>query len=247
MEERRRIPLTVATADPHACTPAVRRRVLAEVPFFAGLGPDEIDAIDRLCRTEAVQSDEPVYHAGQAATRLMVVASGVVKTTRLSIDGRETVTDVLGPGDFLGALPTLGQDTYPDSAWALSPACLLTLGADDFDAALTKFPSVARAALEAVATRLAHTQAALHSSGAGVEARLASKLLTLADKLGEEWHDGLLLQVPLSRDDLAAMTGARTETVSRIMSAWRRQGLVESGRRWLAIRDRAGLAARSDH
>lgn len=246
MEERRRIPLRVAEADPHSCTPEVRRHVLGEVPFFAGLDPDELGVVDALCRTDGYQVDQPIYHAGFEATRLFVVATGVVKTVRTSLDGRQTVTDVLGPGDFFGALPALGTERYPDSAWALTPACLLSLGTEDFAAVLDRFPSVARGTLETVGRRLAQTQAALHHSGATVEARVASALLALADKLGEDWRQGVLLQVPLSREDLAAMTGARTETVSRVLSGWRRQGLVESGRRWVAIRDRHALAALSD-
>lgn len=246
MEERRRIPLKVAVADPHTCTPEVRRRALSEVPFFSGLSPEELRFVEDRSHAEGFQVDQPIYHAGFEATRLFVVATGVVKTTRLSLDGRETLTDVLGSGEFFGALPAVGLDRYPDSAWALSPVCLLTFGVADFAAILDRFPLVARGALEAVARRLSDTQAALHRSGATVEARVASALLALALKLGEDWRDGVLLQVPLSRDDLAAMTGARTETVSRVLSNWRRQGVVDSGRQWVAIRDETRLAEIAD-
>lgn len=246
MAERRRVPLRVEEADAHYCTPDVRRRVLGEVPFFAGLDPDELQKVDARCRAAAYQADEAVYLAGFEADRLFVVATGVVKTTRMSSDGRETVVDVLGPGDFLGALPALGLETYADSAWALSPGCLLTLGVKDFQDILEEFPSVARAALEAVSQRLASTQRALHRSGATVEQRVASILLDLAGKLGEEWRDGILVHAPLSRDDLAALTGARPETVSRVLSDWRRRDLVDSGRRWIALRDPDKLAEVSD-
>jgi CRP-like cAMP-binding protein len=101
---------------------------------------------------------------------------------------------------------------------------------------------VALAALEGVTLRLSRTQDAVHRlSGAPVERRLAAVLLLVADRVGEPWKDAILLQVPLTREDLAAMTGAATETVSRVISQWRREGLVETGRRWVAIRDRAAL------
>lgn len=163
--------------------------------------------------------------------------------TRLSADGRETLLDLLGPGDFLGALPALGQEKYSDSAWTLTPACLLGLEAHAYTAIMEQFPSVAMATLKGVSRRLTESQQAVHLlSGAPLEQRLAATLLLLAAKVGEPWDGATLLQVPLSRDDLAAMTGAATESVSRLLSAWRRQGLIETGRRWIAIRDRAALA-----
>jgi CRP-like cAMP-binding protein len=61
------------------------------------------------------------------------------------------------------------------------------------------------------------------------------------DKLGEAQEVGLLIQMPLSRDDLAAMTGATTETISRIMSQFQKDGWIESGRQWVAIRDSEAL------
>lgn len=246
LAERRRIPLRVEHADPHHCTPEVRLEVLGRVPFFSSLSARDLDTLNRRLRTEGHSTDEPVYHAGFEADRLFVVATGVVKTTRMSLDGRESVIDILGPGDFFGALPALGSERYPDSAWTLSPCCLLVVGIAEFDWILGEFPGVARDALKVVSARLTRTQAALHRSGANVEQRVASVLLDLADKLGEEWREGILVHAPISRDDLAALTGARTETVSRVLSKWRRSGLIESGRRWVAVRDREALGAISD-
>lgn len=220
--------------------------MLGRVPFFSVLKSDELDLLNRRLRTEGHGTDEPVYHGGFRADRLFVVATGVVKTTRTSVDGRESVIDVLGPGDYFGSLPALGSDRYTDSAWTLSPCCLLVVGTAEFEWILEEFPVVARAALKAVSERLSHTQTALHRSGASVERRLASTLLDLADKLGSEWREGILVHAPISRDDLAALTGARTETVSRVLSKWRREGVIESGRRWVAIRDREALAEASD-
>lgn len=244
--QRRRIPLRVEQADPHHCTPEVRLEVLRRVPFFTDLSPEELESLNQRLRTEGHGTDEPVYHAGFEAHSVFVVATGVVKTTRLSIDGRESVTDVLGPGDFFGTLPGLGSARYTDSAWTLSPCCLLVVGIAEYEWILKAFPAVAPSALKAVSERLARTQAALHRAGANLEQRLASTLLDLADKLGEEWREGILVHAPLSNDDLAGLTGARPETVSRVLSKWRQGGLIESGRRWVAVRDPKGLAEISD-
>lgn len=65
----------------------------------------------------------------------------------------------------------------------------------------------------------------------------------LADKLGEKRDESILLQLPLTREDLASMTGTTTESVSRTLSKWRRAGLIETGRRWTSLKDRDALAA----
>ncbi|HEX6516218.1 MAG TPA: Crp/Fnr family transcriptional regulator [Nocardioidaceae bacterium] len=242
MEGRRLAPLTVPAADPHACTPRARLEVLSSVPFFAGLEHDEVHEVDRMCRARGVQPGERVYQQGDPARHLYVVATGAVKAGRSSADGHETVLDLLFPGDFLGTYPAAGHAAYPDTATAVLPTCVLALPSEDFSALLRRFPPVALAALEGVTLRLSRTQDTVHRlSGAPVERRLAAVLLLVADRVGEPWKDAILLQVPLTREDLAAMTGAATETVSRVISQWRREGLVETGRRWVAIRDRAAL------
>lgn len=247
MDERRRIPLTLHDSDPHRCSPKVRIGVLGQVPFFVGLTAEQLSQINNRCRAQGFEAAAAVYHAGSTASRLYVVATGIIKTTRLTAEGRETLLDVLTPGDFLGSLPALGQEQYADSAWALTPACLLGLEAGDYTGIMEQFPSVAMATLKRVSQRLSESQQAVHLlSGSPLEQRLAATLLLLVAKVGEPWGGATLLQVPLSRDDLAAMTGAATESVSRLLSSWRRTGLIETGRRWIAVRDCAALAKLRD-
>jgi CRP/FNR family transcriptional regulator len=75
------------------------------------------------------------------------------------------------------------------------------------------------------------------------EQRIAAALLTLADKMGETRGSSVLIQAPLSRQDLAEMTGTTPETASRIMAQFRHSGLVRTGRRWVAILDASRLTA----
>ncbi len=175
------------TADPHVCTPGVRLRMLARVPLFADLDVHDIAQVDRRCQAHAFEAGAVVYHAGASATRMYVVATGgAVKAVRPALDGRETILDLCAPGDFLGAVPALGEDVYSDTAWAVSASCLLGLEAHDFDAIMERFPAVARATLRGgVSRRLSQAQQAVHLlAGAPLEQRLAAMLLLIADKMG---------------------------------------------------------------
>lgn len=247
MTQRRRIPLSSLNAEAHVCTPAVRLHMLGRVPLFAGLNPHELAQVDRRCRAHGFEAGSTIYRVGDAATTLYVVATGAAKTIRPGEDGRETLLDLCGPGDFLGAVPALGEEFYPDWAWALTPSCLLGIDAAAYTEIMEEFPAVAMATLKGVSRRLSESQRAVHLlAGAPLEQRLAATLLLLAEKVGRPWEGGTLLDVPLSREDLAAMAGAATESVSRLLSRWRRQGLVDAGRRWIAVQDGPGLEALRD-
>jgi CRP-like cAMP-binding protein len=75
-----------------------------------------------------------------------------------------------------------------------------------------------------------------------VAARLAVVLLRLADKVGRDrGRQGILLEVPLSRADLSGLARSTPESVSRVMSRWKQEGVVDSGRRWVALLDRDRL------
>ncbi len=247
MSERRRNPLTNPTPDPHLCSPDMRLRMLGRVPMFADLDSDDLAQVDRHCRAYAFEAGAAIYRAGAPANRMYVVATGAAKTIRPGKDGREVLLDLCGPGDFLGAVPALGQEIHAEWAWALTPSCLLGLDAAEYTAIMEEFPSVAMATLKGVSRRLTQAQHAVHLlAGAPLEQRLAATLLLLVDKLGRPWEGGTLLDVPLTREDLAAMTGAATESVSRLLSGWRRLGVIDSGRRWIAVRDLPALAALRD-
>lgn len=247
MSQRRTTPLRLPIMDAHVCTPAVRRQILGRVSLFAGLKPEELIEVDRRCRAHGFEAGEQIYHQGSPASQIFVVATGAAKTVRPTAEGRETLLDLCAPGDFLGAVPALGQEVYAEDAYAITGSCLLGLSQSDYEAIMAEFPSVALATLKGVSQRLSAAQEAVHLlAGASLEERLAATLLLLADKFGRDWQGGVLIQVPLTRVDLAAMTGAATESVSRLLSGWRRAGLIESGRRWIAVLDPAGLTAFRD-
>ena len=110
-----------------------------------------------------MDAGRPIYFAGHRAERLYVVATGAVKLTGRAPDGTEVLLDVLGSGSFIATLPTLGGETYGESAWALTSGCLLSFSAGGFDAVLREHPSVSRHAMKAVGAR----SAALRSGSSG--------------------------------------------------------------------------------
>lgn len=246
-EGRRRIPLREVTM-PHQCPRPVRMRVLSRVPYFRGLPEDEISRIDERMHTSSWPAGTSIYHAGDPADHLYVVAEGRVKLSQSTASGTETLTDILVPGELFGAMSTLGEPEHLHSASALVGSCTLRIGQEAFREILVEHPAVALRVLDDVAARLARAHSDIGGQSTDTVAqRVATALLRLAEKLGENrGARGTLLEVPLSRVDLAGLARSTPESVSRVMSRWRREGVIDSGRRWTAILDRDRLEAEAD-
>lgn len=151
--------------------------------------------------------------------------------------------DMLTPGEFFGSLSTLGDDVYPDTAQAHTQTCVLSIHADDFRRILEKHPAVALKVVDIVSSRLRTAHERVRQiSIVSVEGRIASLLLVLSKKFGKPSDLGLLIQSPLTREDLAAMTGTTAETASRVMSQFLKDGLIRTGRKWVSILDQDALA-----
>ena len=144
--------------------------------------------------------------------------------------------DILHGSEYFGTLSVFGGRVHTETAVAQTDCCILQISSDDFETVLTEYPDVTRKVLEAVSKRLTESQEVVKQLSAyTVEQRIASALLRLAGKLGEARGQGVLIQLPFSRQDLAAMTGSTMETVSRVMSRFVEDGLVKSGRKWVTI------------
>lgn len=240
--QHRRTPLETEEIEPQSCSIDLRLRLLRQMPFFVDLSDGQVAQINASFREQGFVAGETIYAAGGPATHLYVVAAGKVKLLRHTLAGQDVLLDILGQGEFFGSMSVLGDDTYPDTARAQTACCALGIDAEAFQVILRQYPPVALRALDIVTLRLAAAQEVIRQlSAQPVESRLAATLLKLAARLGEA-HDGeILIQMPLTRQDLADMVGATLETTSRIISQFRKAGLLDSGRQWIAIKDRAGL------
>lgn len=247
MPKRRKSPLEIEVTEPHQCSVDLRLKILGKVPFFGDLSPADLDKINTLFRERGFEQDEVICFAGDPAEQLFVVADGRVKLVRHTLAGKDVVLDILKAGEFFGSLTALGDDVYSETAQAQTSTCILTIGKDSFCQILDLYPPVTLKVINIMAARLRTAQEYVRQlSASPVEARIAHTLLVLCKKFGQATDVGLLIQVPLSRDDLAAMTGTTTETASRVMSQFQKDGLIETGRQWVAILDRAGLEAISE-
>lgn len=243
MGNRRKSPVEIETVPVFMCSTELRLQLLGDLPFLASLSAAEIAQANESFQTFDYAEGDTIYFSGDLAGHLYVIASGQVRLMQHSGAGKDVLLDVLKPGDFFGSLTPGGEQRYAETAQAQSHACIMAITAAKFRELMAAYPRIALAVLDLTAARLQNARETVRQLSAfSAEQRIAAVLVRLAEKLGDQQAGGLLIQTRLSREDLAQMTGATPETASRIMASLQKDGLISSGRQWVAINDMEALA-----
>jgi CRP-like cAMP-binding protein len=217
---------------------SVDRSLIAGLPLFAGLGPDQLDDILREARAARYPKNTPVFRQGEPADSFFVLLHGHLRVMKTTADGQQVVVRYVVPGEVFGVAMAMGWKAYPATPVAVEDSVALVWPAGAWPQLVAKYPSLASNTLQTVGNRLqdAHTRV-VEMSTQQVERRVAHALLRLAKQAGRRIEHGVQIDFPISRQDVAEMTGTTLHTVSRILSAWEQQGLVESGRQRIVLRD----------
>lgn len=239
---RPKSPVRHEWVDSAVCSLEYRLKIIGRLPFFRHLPAEAILNINRLFEDRDVTAGQAIYFEGDAAERLYIVTTGKVKLLRNTSLGREVLLDILQTGEYFGNITSLNKKEYTETATAQTDGCILQISAKNFETILVRHPDVTLKVLDAVSKRLEESQELIKQlSSFSIDERIASALIRLAGKLGERKPRGVLIQLPFSRQDLAAMTGTTVETVSRVMSHFSAQGLITTGRKWVSINDLGAL------
>lgn len=173
-----------------------------------------------------------------------MLTQGRVKVTQLTAHGVEILLRFVGPGELFGCVAALGEGVYPVTAAAVEPGMVLRWESKEIAALLEGCPHLSQNALRLLSGRVLELQERLRElSTERVERRVARALLRLARQAGRKVEGGVLLDLPLSRQSLASLTGTTLYTASRILSRWEQQGLIASGRARILLRSLHGLTA----
>jgi CRP-like cAMP-binding protein len=173
-----------------------------------------------------------------------VLLHGRLRVTQITATGEQIVVRFVGPGDIFGVAMALQRTTYPGTATAIVDSLALAWPSAAWSRLIARHPALAANALATIGGRLQDAHARLREiQTEDVERRVAHALLRLAGEAGARTAAGTLIDFPITRQDIAEMTGTTLHTVSRIMSAWEASGLVEGGRQRVLVRDLARLSA----
>jgi CRP/FNR family transcriptional regulator, nitrogen oxide reductase regulator len=217
---------------------AIDRSLVEKLPLFAGLGAAELDAVLSEARSARYPKNAAVFRQGEDAHSFFVLLHGHVRASQTTPAGQQIVVRYVAPGEVFGVATAIGLAQYPATASAVDDSVVLAWPSAAWPRLVARHPSLAASTLQTVGNRLQETHArVIEMSTQQVERRVAHALLRLARQAGRKVAQGVELDFPISRQDIAEMTGTTLHSVSRTLSAWERQGLVEGGRQRIVLRD----------
>ncbi|MEO8482745.1 MAG: Crp/Fnr family transcriptional regulator [Acidobacteriota bacterium] len=221
-------------------TPAI----LAAIPLFRRVNPEDRERLAAVGRLREYARGERIFDEGDPSDFFYVVVSGRVKVHKHGPKGNEIILEMFGPGGPLGAVAAYEARPYPASATALELASCLLIRRDVFFTLLEGHPSLVRGLLGSLSLRLVELTTRLAElTGGRVEERFARLFLKLADQMGRDDRGGVFVPLPLSRQELADLTGTTIETAIRIMSRWNKEGVLSTEKDGFVIVDRKALEA----
>lgn len=211
-------------------------KALADIALFAALPPAVLDEAAAMARARPLPRGLRVFDQGETAGRAHALLSGCVRITQAGSDGEEILVRFIGPGEIFGCVPLLTGGLYPADATAIVDAVELSWDPADLLALMQRHSQIALNMVAIIGGRLGEAQERLRELATqSVERRLARTLLRLLDQAGCPIDEGVRIEFPLRRKDVADIAGTTLHTVSRILVGWERQGLLISRNRHLII------------
>lgn len=212
---------------------------IRDSPLFAGLREESLGLLARASRFVTVDKGDFLFLQHDPADALYILCAGEMVVVLTSIDGREMIIDELKPGDCFGEVALLASGTRTAGAQAREVCEVLSIEAGAFLSVLDVEPHLARRMLT-IATRRLFKSQQRESALAFLDApaRVARVLLEMdeSDRLGPDKG-----YITLSQDELARRTGLSRQTVTGILSRWRKPNWIVTGRGRITLLNRAEL------
>lgn len=209
---------------------------LSQVQLFIGLTTKELNRVIQETVTRELVTDEFLFHEEDTASHIYYLIRGRIKLSQLTLEGKQIILRYIAPGDTFGVVAVISNIPYPVSAQAITQCQLLSWDTESMNRLIELSPIIASNALKILANQVNHFQKRIKElSTERVERRIARTLLRLARQTGKPISEGILIDLPLSRQDLAEMTGTTLYTVSRTLSQWESLGLIKSTREQVVI------------
>jgi CRP/FNR family transcriptional regulator, nitrogen oxide reductase regulator len=224
------------------------QEIVRQSSLFREISPTAFAQVLATGVSRSVEEDGYFFMQGDPATHAYVLLSGRVKMLQITPNGQQIALRIMTPGQTYGGIALLNPtDGYPATAQAVENSTAMAWSTAHLRELATKEPSISLNTMQLMhgyITELQDRQQALVSER--VEQRIARVLLKLAAQSGKKVDEGVLIDMRLTRQDVAEMSGTTLFTVSRTLNEWERNGLLKIGRESVIIREPHGLVRIAD-
>ncbi len=195
-----------------------------QLTVCSALANDELREMAAIVQSVELEAGQPLFDEGEDADFVYNVTAGCVKVYKLLPDGRRQVTGFLFTGDFLGLA---NQETYAFSAEAVSPANLCRFPRRKLEAVMERFPKLEKKLLSVASHELAVAQEQMLLLGRKTaREKIASFLVSLSKNAARRGQPDNPARVPMTRSDIGDYLGLTTETVSRVITQLKGEGII---------------------
>jgi len=217
------------------------RSLIHSLPIFRALGDAELDAVMAHAKAQHIPKGAAIFRQGDIAHAFFVLLSGRLKAVKITPQGQQVLIRFINPGEIYGFTKALGREDYPATATAVVDSVTLlwpTVFWDD----LVNVPAIGSKITEILGHRLQEAHSRVEElSTEEVAHRIAYTLLRLVAQSSRSTEEGILIDFPVTQQDIAQASGTTLHTVSRILNSWEKAGLVALGRRKIVVCDVPGL------
>lgn len=215
---------------------------LEQVDLFAGLEAEALREIADAADEIVLEHDETLFWQDDPAEMFYVVLEGRVRLTQLTAEGQQVILNHPGPGEAFGVVAVLREINFPVTAQAVEPTRLMRWTAEGMKGLMLRYPQMAINAIRILSGYVLQFQDRIRElSTEKVERRVARALLRLAEQTGRAVVGGLAIELRLTRQDIAEMTGTTLFTVSRTLSKWQTEDYLASKGEQIVLKDLPAL------
>jgi CRP/FNR family transcriptional regulator len=218
--------------------------IISQAPLFNGLSQEQLSQIRQITIDKFYDKGKTVFLESDDCNGFYIVVSGQVKIYKVSLEGKEHILHIYGPGNPFGEVPVFSGRKFPANAETLLNSHLLFIPRQAFVDLISEHPSLALNMLAILSMRLRQFTVQIENlSLKEIPARLAAYLIYLADEQATEDF----VSLTISKGQLASLLGTIPETLSRILGKMTQQNLIQVEGRNITLLDRNGLEELAEH
>lgn len=195
--------------------------------IFKNLDPAEIEALSQEALRKKSVKGQSLFLQGDPTNEMFLIKGGRVKLTKVLEDGSELTLDIRKAGDFVGENMFSEEGHYPVSAYCLEDTLTCGFRRSQFEKLVLQHPNVGLQIIKNLSERISWLTSRVGSLAVtNIEDRLYRVLSTVAREHGTRTPDGIVIQFPLTHEDLGFLTGAHRVSITRAMKALKRAGKI---------------------
>lgn len=226
--------------------PRLDESLLSHLPPFSKLDRRQIRAILEQATSRRFDSGASIFDEGAPAERFYMLLDGYVRVVRITPTGEQVTALHIPAGQLLGIAKAIGKTHYPATAMCATESIVLSWPMHLWDRFVADYDGFATETYKTVGERLGEiNNRVVELATLQVEQRVANALLRLINQTGRKVSGGIEIDFPITRQDLSELTATTLHTVSRLLSAWEKQGLVQSKRKRIKVCDPHALVVLS--